>query len=286
MTELRQRMIEAMVVRGFSTRTQESYVYAIRRMAQHYRRDPAGYTAAEVQDYLLHMVRERKLSYSTMNQTACAARFLFETVLGHPRGEFLVPMARVPQRQPELLGREEISRLLLACSHPRFRMLLQTIYAAGLRVSEACALELRDIDSAVDRMCIRVRAGKGGRDRQSLLSPTLLALLRAHVRSAGQRRWLFCDRSGMQPLSVESAQRAYQRARRYAGITKTGGIHTLRHCFATHLLEGGVDLHTISKLLGHSQINTTAQYLHLVSPQFRLPKDTDPLDLLAALRLF
>lgn len=177
MTELRQRMIEAMVVRGFAARTQDSYVDAIRRMAKHYRRDPASYTTQEVQDYLLHMVREQSLSYSTMNQAACAARFLYETVLGRSREEFLVPMAKVPQCQPELLGRGEISQLLLACGQPRQRMLLQTVYAAGLRVSEACALELRDIDSAADRMCIRVRSGKGGHDRQSILSPTLLALL-------------------------------------------------------------------------------------------------------------
>ena len=285
MTELRQRMIEAMVVRGFARRTQEAYVDAIRRMAQHYRRDPASYTAQEVQDYLLHMVRERGLSYSTLNQTACAARFLYETVLGRARLEFLVPMAKVPQRQPELLGRGEISQLLLACGQPRQRMLLQTVYAAGLRVSEACALEVRDIDSAPDRMCIRVRSGKGGHDRQTVLSPTLLALLREHMRCFRPQRWLFGEGADSRAPSIENAQRAYQRARQRAHIMKRGGIHTLRHGFATHLLEGGVDLYTISKLLGHGHISTTARYLHLVSPQFRPPKDIDPLDLLAGLHL-
>lgn len=285
MTELRQRMIDAMAVRGFAQRTQQAYVQAIWRMAKHYRRDPASYTPQQVQEYLLTMVREQRLSYSTMNQAACAARFLFETVLGRSRQDFLVPMAKVPQRQPELLGRSEIAQLLLGCSHPRQRMLLQTVYAAGLRVSEVCALELRDIDSAADRMCIRVRGGKGGHDRQSILSPTLLSMLREHVRCVRPQRWLFGDTTGRQPISVDSAQRAYHRTRQNARITKSGGIHTLRHCFATHLLEGGVDLFTISKLLGHSHISTTARYLHLVSPQVRAPKDTDPLDLLAALRL-
>lgn len=285
MTELRQRMIEAMVVRGFAQRTQDAYVDAIRRMAKHYRCDPASFTRQQVQDYLLHMVREKSLSYSTMNQAACAARFLYESVLGRSREEFLVPMAKVPQRQPDLLGREEITRLLLACGQPCQRMLLQTVYAAGLRVSEACALELHDIDSAPDRMCIRVRAGKGGHDRQSVLSPTLLALLREHVRCFRPRRWLFGDAVDSRVPSIETAQRAYQRARQRARIMKRGGIHTLRHCFATHLLEGGVDLYTISKLLGHGHISTTARYLHLVSPQFRPPKDTDPLDLLAALQV-
>ena len=290
MTELRQRMLDAMVQRGFAPRTQETYIRAIRRMAKHYRRDPALYTQQEVQAYLLHMVKEDRLSYSSMNQAACAAQFLFQTVLGHGREQFHVPFAKVPAKQPELLAREEISRLLVACTHPARRMLLQTIYATGLRVSEACALRVADIDSAPDRMCIRVASGKGAKGRYTLLSPTLLALLRAYVRNArpcaGQTAWLFASANGAQPMNIEMAQRAYQGARASANITKSGGIHTLRHCFATHLLEGGVDLFTIQKLLGHGHIATTGRYLHLISPQFRPPKELDPLDLLAALRLF
>ena len=283
MTPLRQRMIDAMVQRGFSPRTQESYVDAIHGMAKHYRRDPAEYTAQEVQAYLLHMVQERRLSYSTMNQAACAARFLYERVLGHGRELFQIPMAKVPAKQPELLARQEIARLFAACSHPLRRMLLQTIYASGLRVSEACALRLGDIDSHIDRMCVRVACGKGGHARYTILSPTLLALLRSYVRSARPHTWLFANASDTQPLNIEMAQRAYRGARQRAGIAKAEGIHTLRHCFATHLLEGGVDLFTIQKLLGHGHISTTGRYLHLISPQFHPPKDADPLDLLAGL---
>ena len=286
MTPLRQRMLDAMIQRGFAPRTQETYIGAIRRMAKHYRRDPALYTAQEVQAYLLHMVRQEKLSYSSMNQAACAAQFLFQTVLGHGREHFHIPFAKVPAKQPELLAREEISRLLVACTHPKRRMLLQTIYATGLRVSEACELRVSDIDSAPDRMCIRVASGKGGKGRYSILSPTLLDLLRAYVRNFRPNTWLFADTSGAHPMNIEMAQRAYQGARARANITKNGGIHTLRHCFATHLLEGGVDLFTIQKLLGHGHIATTGRYLHLISPQFRPPKELDPLDLLAALRLF
>ena len=286
MTELRQRMIDAMVQRGFAARTQETYVDAIRRMAKHYRRDPATYTVEEVQAYLLHMVKDEKLSYSSMNQAACAAQFLFQTVLGHGREQFHVPFAKVPAKQPELLARGEISRLFAVCSHPVRRMLLQTIYATGLRVSEACELRVSDIDSHSDRMCVRVACGKGGRARYTLLSPTLLEFLRAYVRSFRPRVWLFGNTSGTQPMNIEMAQRAYQGARQRALITKNGGIHTLRHCFATHLLEGGVDLFTIQKLHGHSHIATTGRYLHLISPQFQPPKELDPLDLLAALRLF
>ncbi len=283
MTELRQRMLDAMVQRGFALRTQESYVQAIRRMAQYYRRDPASYTPEEVQSYLLHMVKDKKLSYSTMNQAACAAQFLFQTVLGHRREHFQVSFAKVPAKQPELLARAEIARLFVACPHPARRMLLQTIYATGLRVSEACALKVSDIDSHRDRMCVRVDCGKGGKDRYSILSPTLLELLRYYVRCERPSTWLFTNNSAQQPMYIDMAQRAYRGACVRAGITKTGGVHTLRHCFATHLLEGGVDLYTIQKLLGHSHISTTGRYLHLISPQFRPSKQLDPLDLLAGL---
>jgi len=283
MTALRQRMIDAMVLRGFSPRTQESYTDAIYGMAKYYRRDPAQYSAKEVETYLLHLIDERRLSYSTVNQANCAARFLYEKVLGHERELFPITMAKVPARQPELLAREEIARLFACCSHPVHRMLLQTMYASGLRVSEACALRLGDIDSHADRMCIRVACGKGGHARYSLLSPTLLSELRAYARNLRPKTWLFCNHTGMQPVSIESAQRAYQGSRHRARIMKSGGPHTLRHGFATHLLEGGVDLFTIQKLLGHGHISTTARYLHLISPQFRPPKDVDPLDLLAGL---
>jgi len=283
MTELRQRMIDAMVQRGFAQRTQESYVSAIRRMAKHYRRDPATYTQQEVQAYLLHMVKNEKLSYSSMNQAACAAQFLFQTVLGHDRKQFHVQFAKAPVQQPELLARGEISRLLAACWRPDRRALLQTIYACGLRVSEACALSVSDIDSTPDRMCVRVACGKGGKGRYSVLSPTLLQALRAYAGQMHPKGWLFTNAKGNGPMDVTMAQRAYHGACERAGITKSGGIHTLRHCFATHLLEGGVDLFTIQKLLGHSHISTTGRYLHLISPQFRPPKELNPLDLLGAL---
>jgi integrase/recombinase XerD len=283
MTPLRQRMTDAMVQRGFAPRTQETYIGAIYRMAKHYRRDPALYTAQEVQSYLLHMVTQDKLSYSSMNQAACAAQFLFCTVLRYPREQFHIPFAKVAAKQPEVLAREEIAHLFSACAHPVRRMLLQTIYASGLRVSEACALRVTDIDSAPDRMCIRVACGKGGKGRYSILSLTLLELLRAYKRYARPSIWLFSSANGAEPMNIEMAQRAYQGARTRAQISKSGGIHTLRHCFATHLLEGGVDLFTIQKLLGHGHISTTSKYLHLISPQFRAPKDIDPLDLLAGL---
>lgn len=283
MTPLRQRMLDAMVLRGFAARTQESYIDAIYGLAKYHRGDPTQYSAQEIEAYLLHLINERHLSYSTMNQAACAARFLYEKVLGRERELFPIAMAKVPAKQPELLAREEIARLFANCTHPVHRMLLQTMYASGLRISEACALQVTDIDSHHDRMCIRVASGKGGKGRYSILSPTLLEQLRAYWREHRPKTWLFCNHTGVQPVTVESAQRAYQGSRHRAGIMKSGGPHTLRHGFATHLLEGGVDLFTIQKLLGHSHISTTGRYLHLISPQFRAPKDVDPLDLLAGL---
>ena len=283
MTPLRQRMQDAMVQRGFALRTQESYIEAIARMAKHTRRDPATYSAADVQAYLLHLVKDRHLSYSTLNQAGCAARFLFEVVLGVPRERFVIPLAKTPRIQPEILSRQQIAELFAACQNPARRMLLQTIYATGLRVAEACALRVADIDSAPDRMCIRVVHGKGGKDRYTLLSATLLTHLRGYARRYRPRGWLFADHTSTHPIRIQTAQRTYQGARHRARIMKQGGIHTLRHCFATHLLEGGVDLYTIQKLLGHSHIGTTSRYLHLIGPQFAAPKDVDPLDLLAGL---
>ena len=289
MTPLRQRMLDAMTVRGLAERTKECYIEAVARLARHYHRSPDLLSPAEVEAYLLHLVKDRKLSYSSVNHAASASRFLFETVLGRPSdvAHLRPPMARVPQRQPELLARDEIVRLFFSCSHPVYRTVLQTVYAAGLRISEACALRVGDIDSAADRMCVRVNAGKGGADRYSLLSPSLLALLRLYSQTytpqRNKGRWLFANANGTACVNIEAVQRAYQSARHCAAIAKTGGTHTLRHCFATHLLEGGVDLYTISRLLGHGHISTTARYLHLISPQFRPPKDVDPLDLLAGL---
>jgi site-specific recombinase XerD len=287
MTPLRQRMLDAMTVRGLAERTKECYVEAIARMARHCKRSPDLLSPAEIEAYLLHLVKDRKLSYSSVNHAASASRFLLEKVLGRKADGLRPPMARAPQKQPHLLAREEIARLFACCAHPAHRLVLQTIYATGLRISEACCLTVRDIDSAADRMCVRVNSGKGGADRYSILSPTLLQALRHYCRTYAPHKrpagWLFANGLGTGCTNIENVQRAYQAARHCAGITKPGGTHTLRHCFATHLLEGGVDLFTISKLLGHGHLSTTSRYLHLVSPQFRPPKDIDPLDLLAGL---
>ena len=282
-TSLRQQMHDAMRVRGFALRTQRCYLEAITKLARFYRVSPQRLTPAQIEAWLLHLIDERKLSYSTVNQAASACRFLYGTVLKQDKSTFLVPMAKTPQRQPDILGRAELAALFAAAGNFKSQTLLMTIYAAGLRVSEACALTIADIDSQPDRMCLRIQQGKGARDRYTLLPPTLLAQLRIYWRSERPRQWLFPVRSQTAGISIISAQRCYQQARYAAGIDKRGGIHALRHCFATHLLEAGVDLFTIQKLMGHQHLATTSRYLRLVSTQWRPPATANPLDLLAAL---
>ena len=282
MSPLRQQMIDAMVLRGLARRTQQAYLSVVAQLAAHYHCSPDRLDAAQVKAWLLQRITERHLAYTTVNQAVCALKFFFDIVLGRTAEAIAIPYARTPQRQPEILSREELARLFEAAANLRTRTLLMTAYAAGLRVSEVCALRVADIDSAPDRMCIRVVAGKGGKDRYTLLSPSLLEALRVYWRICKPRDWLFPRTTdAARPFDVSSAQRAYYRARDRAGLTKTGGIHTLRHAFATHLLEACVDLATLAKLLGHGHLSTTQRYLHLARPG-SIPHDS-PLDLLRRL---
>lgn len=278
MTPLRQRMMDAMVLRGFAARTQEAYCAAVGALARHYGRSPEKLGSEQLQSYLLHLITEKKLAYASVNQASCAFRFLFGTVLRQPEVHLEIPMAKVPKRLPQILSREEVWRLIETAATLRARTLLTTTYAAGLRVSEVCALQLADIESAPDRMCLKVRQGKGGEDRYTLLSPRLLEALRHYWREQRPVHWLFPNTSGSAPIDVCTAQRMYCAARDAAGIPRAGGIHSLRHAFATHLLESGVDLPTIQRLLGHGYISTTMRYLHLA--RSRVTGTTSPLDLL------
>jgi len=198
-TKLRREMDNAMVLRGFAPRTREAYLACVTALAEHYGRSPDGLDSAQIQSYLLHLIGEKKLAYASVNQAVCAFRFLFDAVLGHKRLALEIPMAKVPKRLPQILSREEVSRRLAAAASLRARTVLMTSYAAGLRVSELCALQVADIESAPDRMCLKVRQGKGGQDRYTLLSPRLLETLR--------RYW--CDRrprrSGRRATSITPA---------------------------------------------------------------------------------
>lgn len=271
MTPLRQRMLDAMILRGFSPRTQYTYLGAVVRLSQHYNCSPGLLSDDQIQTYLLHLLQERSLARTSVNLCSCAVRFLICDVLGQTERRLQIPLGRSPQRLPELLSRGEVAALLGASTSLKASTFLMVAYASGLRLSELCQLRGRDIDSAPDRMCIRVIQGKGGKDRYSLLAPDLLEQLKLYWRTcrmgAKAEDWLFTSRRDpSQPLDRNSGQYYYNKARQAAGITKQGGIHTLRHCFATHLLEAGVDLNSISKLLGHANLSTTSRYLQMARP--------------------
>ena len=261
MTELRRRMDEAMIVRGMADRTREAYLWAVTGLAKGYHRPPDEISDAEVQAYLLHLIRDRQRSWSTCNIVVHGLRFFFHETLKRDRTTFCIPTPRQPGTLPALLSREEVQRLIAHTTNPKHRTMLLTTYAAGLRLNEVLHLRVEDIDSA--RMTIRVDQGKGGRDRYTVLSARLLEALRAYWTIYHPSIWLFPSPRLQQPMDPTGLQKVYSAAKRRAGITKSGGIHALRHAFATHLLEAGVDVHTIQRLLGHKSITTTSRYWHL-----------------------
>jgi site-specific recombinase XerD len=275
MTELRRRMIRDMTVRGFAPNTHESYIAAVRHLARHYRRPPDQLSVEEVQAYLAHMVTVRKLSWSTRNIAASAFRFLYHVTLGRDAVDFEIPGVKQPQRLPEILSRDEVARLIDSPPNPKHRLLLATVYAAGLRVSEAVRLEVTDVDRS--RMTLRVEQGKGRKDRFVPLSRRLRQQMETFWQEHPPRRpWLFPNRQGTRPIDVTVAQKVFMMAKLRTGIRKRGGIHSLRHAFATHLIESGADVPTVQRLLGHRSVSTTMRYFHL--SQGRLATIRSPLD--------
>ena len=266
MTPLRQRFVEDLRLRNRAPRTIDTYVGVVAQFARYFGRSPEVLGPDEVRAYQLHLL-ERDVSWSTFNQTVCALRFLYRTTLGRPEVVAKVAFAKRPKKLPCVLSPDEVARLLDASAPGRERVMLQTTYACGLRVEELLHLQVKDIDSS--RMVLQVRLGKGQKDRLVPLSPRLLEELRAYWRWHRPRTWLFPNRMQTGPLQAGTIQRRFQRIVRQAGLTKPATMHTLRHSFATHLLEAGVDVLTLQKLLGHRQLSTTALYLHLRGDHFR-----------------
>ena len=275
MTPLRARMIYELQLHRKAPSTIDAYVSAVAQLAAHYGRSPERITREEVRAFLHHLIVVRKVAFSTCNQKLAGIRFFYRHVLGEKKLELCVPAKR-SGKLPEPLARSEIEALLKAASNEKHRVLLMTCYAAGLRVSELVHLRVDDIHSP--RMQIHVRQGKGAKDRYTLLSPRLLEQLRAYWRAYRPEPWLFFGRDRRRPLPVNSAQRIYYAAKQRAGIQRGHGIHSLRHSFATHLMEAGVALPTVQRLLGHASLATTARYLHVTSKQLREVRS--PLDLL------
>jgi integrase/recombinase XerD len=276
MGALRKQMDGDLVVRGMSVRTREAYLGAVAGLAKHYGRRPDRVSEQEVQNYLLHLIEERRLAWSSCNIVAQGLKFFYRVTLKRPEAQFAVPTARQPQKLPQILSREEVAALIEKTRNLKHRTILMTAYGAGPRLNEICHLKVSDIDS--DRMTIRVEQGKGAKDRYTLLSPRLLTELRRYWLAHRPKMWLFTARDPEQPISDHTVHRLYHAAKARAGVTKQGGIHSLRHAFATHLLEAGVDVHTIQRLMGHGHISSTLRYFHLARKH--LAKTPSPLELL------
>jgi site-specific recombinase XerD len=254
---LRRRMIEDMTMRKFAPRTQEGYIRAVKGFSAFLGASPEKATFEDLRRYQLHLVASHA-GVPTINHAVTALRFLFTVTLRKPEIVGRVPFIREPRRLPVVLSPEEVARLLDAAPGLKYKAALSVAYGAGLRASEVISLKVGDIDST--RMVIRVEQGKGRKDRYVMLSPYLLELLRAWWREARPRGWLFPGRDPGQPLTTRQLNRACHAAAQMAEIGKPVSLHTLRHSFATHLLEQKTDIRVIQVLLGHKKLDTTALY--------------------------
>ena len=262
MTPLRQKMIDAMVVRGFAVRTQKSYLEAVTQLAKFTHRSPDTLSRDDIQAFFLYLAKDRHLAGASCRLYLNGVRFLFTQVLAREDFDFAVPIPKKAQRIPELLSRQDIAKFLNAVPNHKHRMMFTTCYACGLRVSELVMLQVRHIDSG--NGYLRVDQGKGNKDRHVTLTPTLLDQLRQYWRIYHPIQWLFYSRDPLDRCSINTVQRLFQQAKARAGIDKIGGIHSLRHAYATHQLEMGMPLHQLQQMMGHSSLSTTQRYMHWV----------------------
>ena len=269
MTPLREKMLADLQLRGLATKTQEAYIRAVRQLADHYHKPPDQITEEELRAYFLHLKNEKQASRSSQTIALCGIKFFYEYTLGREWQVF--ELVRVPKSNtlPIVLSQAEVYRILVQLRHPAYRACLTTIYACGLRLGEAVRLQVGDIDS--DRMWLHLRQGKGHKDRYVPLPAPLLPTLRRFWSTHRHPIWLFPGRpaKGESPLTVtqprsdSGVQRAFKLALAESGIVKKGTVHTLRHSWATHLLEAGVNIRHIQQWLGHRSLQTTTRYTHL-----------------------
>jgi len=278
MTPLRQRMLQDMQMRNLSPHTHEAYVRAVAKLAAYYKLSPDRLDLEQVRSFLVHLVGQH-VSSSLFNQTRCALLFFYRITLGRDWCFDRIVCQKQEKRLPVVLSQAEMAQFFAAIGRLKYRALFMAVYAAGLRVSEVVALRAEDIDSK--RMVLRVCQGKGKKDRYVMLSPKLLEVLREYYQAFRPSAWLFFGRDKERPLDRATVHWRCRRIARHAGLTKHVTVHTLRHSFATHLLEAGVDLRTIQTLLGHRSLRTTALYT-FVSPE-RVAATPSPLDLLGGL---
>lgn len=260
MENIYEQIKKEFVVYGMSEKTQKAYTYSIKRVSEHYQKSPSDLTSEEIKDYIYSVLNETN-SYAIVNQTYCAFKFFFEKVLNNELLMKKIPRTKKPRRLPVVLARDEVKSLLDSITNLKHKSILLTIYSGGLRVSEASMLKVTDIDSK--RMLIRVDQGKGKKDRYTILSNANLKCLRTYYKECHPQKWLFYSYNIHKPISTRSIQHIFHKAKEKAGIKKDVTVHSLRHSFATHLIESGIDIHHIQKFLGHSSIKTTTIYLHL-----------------------
>lgn len=257
-------------------KTMEAYLRAVADLSDYHKLPPTDLTNNQIQDFLLYSIQEKQLAWSSCNVLFCGLKKYYREYLGHAESEFSIPPRTRSKKIPMLLSRDEVIRLLQAPANLKHRALLATVYSSGLRVSELVRLRPEDIES--DRMMLRVEEGKGRKGRYTVLSQTCLELLREYWRAYQPEKWVFFGRDKKRPMSIGTAQHVYYQSKEKAGITRGRGIHTLRHCFASHLLEDGVEIYTIKRWMGHSSLKTTYRYIHLSSGY--LSKVKSPLDML------
>ncbi len=277
MGALRNQFRQYMRLKGFAERTQDSYEYAIVDLTREYRVSPDQLSQDQIQAHLDRLIRERHAAWSTVNVRYTAYRCFYGELLKRTRVEFALPPRGRSRRKPVVLDRVTVRRILEAPQNLKHRALLTLVYGSGLRVSEVVTLKPHHIESAADRMMVRVEQGKGRKDRYTILASHSLKLLRDYWRQYHPTDWLFSGYDRACHMARGTAQLIYHHACDAAGIKNAHGIHSLRHAFATHLLEQGTDLLVIKRCLGHSALSTTAQYCHLTAEHFRnvrSPADT------------
>jgi site-specific recombinase XerD len=273
MSPLRRRMVDDMTIRNLSPATQRSYLHAVTKFSRYFGRSPERLDLEDVRAFQVHLVATG-ISWPALNQTVSALRFFYGVTLGAAEIPERIPYAREPRKLPVVLGADEVVRFLEAVPSLKTRAALTTAYAAGLRASEAVGIKIADIDAG--RMVIRVEHGKGGKDRYVMLSVQLLGILRTYWRLARPTHWLFPGRDASKPIDVQVLHAACRSACAAAGLAKRVTVHTLRHSFATHLLESGTDIRIIQVLLGHSNLSSTARYTQVSNRLIR--RTESPLD--------
>lgn len=276
MHHLKEEMIKNLQLKGFSPKTQIAYIQYMKHFTRHFGRSPVDLGESEIKDYLHYLINEKKVSRSYVNCAYSALKFFYETTLGRDWEIKKIPRVKSIKKLPTVLDNSEVKQLIEVTTNLKHRAILMTTYASGLRVSETASLKLSDIDSK--RMQLRIEQGKGKKDRYALLSEVNLMLLREYWQKYHPNNWLFPGNPPENPISSRSIQKIFEKAKQKAGIKKSVSVHSLRHSFATHLLEAGTDIHYIQQLMGHASVRTTTIYIHL--QKHDALKIASPLDLL------